>query len=86
MFDFKVLPTGEGQTMAYLDDYEISFFASSRNTRVIGTIGKNDDGEEYRASGSLFYHYDARAQGQLGPNGRGNDCDTGSRGFDCIRD
>lgn len=74
MFNFTSTQEA-GKTVAVLGDYSVRFFANSRNTRITATVDANDDGDEYRATGSLFYHYDAADQGH-------SHCDTGGRQFD----
>ncbi|WP_095067873.1 hypothetical protein [Pseudomonas sp. Irchel 3A18] len=64
-----------GHTIAELGDFRVRFFANDRNTRITSSIGLSNEDEEFRASGTLFFHYDAIAQGD------GNR-DTGGSQFD----
>jgi hypothetical protein len=74
MFNFTSIQEGD-KTFAVLGDYSVRFFANSRNTRITAAVGANDECDEYRATGTIFYHYDAADQGH-------SHCDTGGRQFD----
>ncbi len=74
MFNFTTQEVN-GHTIAELGDFRIRFFANDRNTRITSSIGLNHEDEEFRASGTLFFHYNAIEQGH------GN-CNTGGHQFD----
>lgn len=78
MFNFTSSQDGD-KTVAALDGYLVRFSASERNTRITATIGANDEGEEYRSSGVLFWHFDAVSQGLA-------HSDTGVNPFDRVID
>jgi hypothetical protein len=68
----------DGNTVAVLGDFRVRFFSNHRNTRITSTVGLNDDDEEFRSSGTLFFHYDAVAQGH-------GHRDTGGRQYDGMK-
>lgn len=74
MFDF-ISTQENGKTIARLDEYTAHFTSSGRNTRITAVVIADEDTGECRATGSLFYHYDAAAQGH-------SHCDTGARQYD----
>lgn len=73
---FNFISTQEnGKTIARLGEYTAQFTSSSRNTRITAVVIADEDSGECRATGSLFYHYDAVAQGH-------SYRDTGARQYD----
>lgn len=76
MFNFTSTQEA-GKTVAVLGDYSVRFFASNRNTRITSKVEISAEDEEFRSSGTLFFHYDATAQGH------GNR-DVGAKQYDWV--
>lgn len=74
MFNFNSTQEN-GKTIARLGEYTAHFTSNARNTRITAVVIADEDAGECRATGSLFYHYDAAAQGH-------SHCDIGARQYD----
>ena len=74
MFNFTSTEEN-GKTIARLGEYSAHFTSSARNTWITAVVIADEENGECRATGSLFYHYDAVAHGH-------SYCDTGARQYD----
>lgn len=74
MFNFTSTQEN-GKTVARLGEYSAHFASNERNTRITAAVIADEESGECRATGSLFYHYDAAAQEH-------SHCDTGARQYD----